>query len=141
MFFVFVQMYFIFLNQKMNIYKNKFISRFGLMHMIATNLCVWFNVLILETSHEIMEGRHHASLNQTSYAEHLKAAAVGSHDPHELHGDGLHDAGHHENHENHDAVAAVREDGHGPPFFKWKDMGGRSSRHLSFFNLFVITAT
>ena len=52
--FVFVQMYFIFLNQKMNIYKNKFTSRFGLMHMIATNLCVWLNVLILETNHEII---------------------------------------------------------------------------------------
>ena len=63
MFFVFVQMYFIFLNQKMNIYKSKFVSRFGLMHMIATNLCIWFNVLILETSHEIMEGRHATSLN------------------------------------------------------------------------------
>ena len=63
MLFVFVQMYFIFLNQKMNIYKSKFVSRFGLMHMIATNLCIWFNVLILETSHEIMESRHAASLN------------------------------------------------------------------------------
>ena len=28
-------------------------SRFGLMHMIATNICVWLNVLILETDHEI----------------------------------------------------------------------------------------
>ena len=63
MFFVFVQMYFIFLNQKMNIYKSKFVSRFGLMHMIATNLCIWFNVLILETSHEIMEGRHASTHN------------------------------------------------------------------------------
>ena len=63
MFFVFVQMYFIFLNQKMNIYKSKFVSRFGLMHMIATNLCIWFNVLILETSHEIMHSRHATSLN------------------------------------------------------------------------------
>ena len=73
--FVFVQMYFIFLNQKvtyctcflkrirfhgtsldffqMNVYKNKLITRFGLMHMIATNLCVWLHVLILETHHEI----------------------------------------------------------------------------------------
>ncbi|XP_040564587.1 proton channel OtopLc isoform X2 [Lepeophtheirus salmonis] len=60
MIFVFVQMYFIFLNQKMNIYKSKLMSRFGLMHMIATNICVWFNVLILETSHEILgHGPHH----------------------------------------------------------------------------------
>ena len=45
----------------MNIYKNKFVSRFGLMHMIATNLCVWLNVLILETSHEILEAQHHGA--------------------------------------------------------------------------------
>ncbi len=38
----------------MNVYKNKFASRFGLMHMIATNLCVWINVLIMETKHEVL---------------------------------------------------------------------------------------
>jgi len=37
----------------MNVYEHKFISRLGLMHMIATNLCVWLSVLILETNHEI----------------------------------------------------------------------------------------
>ena len=37
----------------MNIYKNKLVSRFGLMHMIATNICNWLNVLILETEHSI----------------------------------------------------------------------------------------
>ena len=42
----------------MNIYKHKFLSRIGMMHMIAANLCVWLNVLILETSHEIV-GKHH----------------------------------------------------------------------------------
>ena len=42
----------------MNIYKHKFLSRLGMMHMIAANLCVWLNVLILETSHEIV-GKHH----------------------------------------------------------------------------------
>ena len=52
----------------MNIYKNKFMSRFGLMHMIATNICNWLKVLILETSHEIREmtagnaSGHHVSL-------------------------------------------------------------------------------
>ena len=42
----------------MNIYKNKFMSRFGLMHMIATNICNWLKVLILETSHEIKHMAH-----------------------------------------------------------------------------------
>ncbi|CAB3372568.1 Hypothetical predicted protein [Cloeon dipterum] len=32
----------------------RLVLRFGLMHMIATNLCVWLNVLIQETKHEIL---------------------------------------------------------------------------------------
>ena len=48
----------------MNIYKRRFISRLGLMHMIATNLCVWLNILIMETAHEIFEG-HHEKENST----------------------------------------------------------------------------
>ena len=71
MVFVFVQMYFIFLNQKMNIYKNKFMSRFGLMHMIATNFCVWLNVLILETDHEIQVLGNYRS-NKTSFSHHKR---------------------------------------------------------------------
>ena len=73
MIFVFVQMYFIFLNQKMNIYKNRFLSRFGLMHMIATNLCVWLNVLILETNHEIVDlhsERHHREASHGGHDDH-----------------------------------------------------------------------
>src|SRR6218665_2341884 len=31
-----------------------FLARFGLMHMIATNICVWLHVLIQETKHQIM---------------------------------------------------------------------------------------
>jgi len=51
--FIFAQMYFIFLNTKLTIYKYKKFARFGLMHMVATNLCVWMNVLIEETNHEL----------------------------------------------------------------------------------------
>lgn len=42
--FIFFQMYFVFLNQKMNIYRRKFTTRLGLMHLIATNICVWLKV-------------------------------------------------------------------------------------------------
>lgn len=38
----------------MRVYRYKIIARFGLMHMIATNLAVWLNVLIQETKHEIL---------------------------------------------------------------------------------------
>ncbi|KAF5289935.1 hypothetical protein FQA39_LY14944 [Lamprigera yunnana] len=53
--FIFIQMYFIFLNnEQMKIYKHKLAARFGLMHMIGTNLSVWLNVLVQETKHEIL---------------------------------------------------------------------------------------
>lgn len=47
-------MYFIFLNSKMAVYKLKLGAQFGLAHMIGTNLCVWLNVLVQETRHEIL---------------------------------------------------------------------------------------
>jgi len=37
---------------------HKVISRFGLMHMVATNLCDWFSVLVEETKHEIIHLAH-----------------------------------------------------------------------------------
>lgn len=40
--------------QQMKYYRYKIIARFGLMHMIGTNLSVWLNVLIQETKHEIL---------------------------------------------------------------------------------------
>ncbi|CAH4036456.1 proton channel OtopLc-like isoform X1 [Pieris brassicae] len=52
--FIFIQMYFIFLNNEMKVYKHKIAARFGLMHMVGTNLSVWLNVLVQETKHEIL---------------------------------------------------------------------------------------
>lgn len=48
------QMQLIFLNTKeLNMMRHKVISRFGLMHLVATNLCEWVFVLVDETKHEI----------------------------------------------------------------------------------------
>jgi hypothetical protein len=33
---------------------NVIVARFGMMHIVATNLCVWLNVIIQETKHEIL---------------------------------------------------------------------------------------
>ncbi|GBM03375.1 Proton channel OtopLc [Araneus ventricosus] len=52
--FTFIQLYFIFLNSRMAISKYRTLARFGLMHMIATNMCVWLHVLVQETKHEIL---------------------------------------------------------------------------------------
>lgn len=51
---VIVQMQFIFLNsQEFEMKRHKVIVRFGLMHMVATNICEWLYVLVEETRHEI----------------------------------------------------------------------------------------
>uniref|UniRef100_A0A6A7FU69 Otopetrin-2-like isoform X2 n=1 Tax=Hirondellea gigas TaxID=1518452 RepID=A0A6A7FU69_9CRUS len=58
MIFTFIQMYFIFLNSRVAFNKHRTIARFGVMHMIATNLCIWLNVLVEETKHEIHSLTH-----------------------------------------------------------------------------------
>ncbi|XP_068207939.1 uncharacterized protein [Palaemon carinicauda] len=68
MLFTFIQMYFIFLNSRVAISRHRVIARFGLMHMIGTNLCIWLNVLVQETKHEIINltlgpGGHHGGGN------------------------------------------------------------------------------
>ncbi|KAF4523611.1 hypothetical protein B566_EDAN014585 [Ephemera danica] len=53
--FVLLQMLFIFTNNKlMEVYRYKVVAKFGLMHMIATNLCEWLYVLIEETKNDIL---------------------------------------------------------------------------------------
>lgn len=70
-----VQMQFIFLNTKdFEMGNHKVIARFGLMHMIATNLCEWLYVLVEETKHEIVHIEHKLgifnSLAQNSTFDH-----------------------------------------------------------------------
>ncbi|XP_071127125.1 proton channel OtopLc-like [Mytilus edulis] len=51
--FTFVQLYFVFLNSKMCIQRHKTLARFGLMHMVATNMCVWLETIVVETIREV----------------------------------------------------------------------------------------
>ena len=78
------QMQFIFLNTKeLHMTRHKMISRFGLMHMVATNLCEWVYVLIEETKHEIHhiahdiheENSEHDAMNVT-HEIHKRATSV-----------------------------------------------------------------
>lgn len=61
----FLQMYFIFISARLNIHKFKLIARFGLMHCLATNLCVWLRTLVRESIHEI---QHHHT--EDDYGNH-----------------------------------------------------------------------
>lgn len=61
--------------------RHKVISRFGLMHMVATNLCEWVYVLVEETKHEIdhlgHHNEHHAFLPMNSTHDiHKRATSV-----------------------------------------------------------------
>jgi len=40
--------------QQMRVTRHRVLAKFGLMHMIGTNLSVWLNVLVQETKHEIL---------------------------------------------------------------------------------------
>jgi Otopetrin len=77
-----VQMQFIFLNTKeLHMTRHKVISRFGLMHMVATNLCEWIYVLVEETKHEIYHVAYHKhadhSLEANSTHEiHKRATSI-----------------------------------------------------------------
>ncbi|XP_071527915.1 uncharacterized protein OtopLa isoform X4 [Panulirus ornatus] len=65
--FTFMQMYFIFMNARLNIHKFKFLARFGLMHIVATNLCVWVRTLVRESLKEINEFRVRQGHNGEDY--------------------------------------------------------------------------
>ncbi|XP_021961240.1 proton channel OtopLc isoform X3 [Folsomia candida] len=60
--FTFMQMYFIFINARLRIHKFKIIARFGLMHVVATNLCVWLRILVRECLKEIT--KHYGGVSQ-----------------------------------------------------------------------------
>ncbi|CAG0882994.1 unnamed protein product, partial [Cyprideis torosa] len=70
LFFTFTQMYFVFLNAKVLVPRRFYIGEFGLMHLLATNLCTWLQVLVEETKHEFHElpaaDHHRESLARTS---------------------------------------------------------------------------
>uniref|UniRef100_T1INK3 Otopetrin n=1 Tax=Strigamia maritima TaxID=126957 RepID=T1INK3_STRMM len=51
--FTFAQMYFIFMNSRLNIHKFKAVSRFGLMHIVATNICVLIRTVIRESIKDV----------------------------------------------------------------------------------------
>lgn len=44
----------------MEMNRHTLVARFGMMHMIATNLCEWLYVLVEETRHEILHLQHSA---------------------------------------------------------------------------------
>ncbi|KAL3266395.1 hypothetical protein HHI36_010572 [Cryptolaemus montrouzieri] len=61
-----LQMQFIFLSSKdMELRKIKILARFGLMHMIATDLCEWLYVLVEETKHEMIHLAEHHNDTET----------------------------------------------------------------------------
>ncbi|GAV03884.1 hypothetical protein RvY_14253 [Ramazzottius varieornatus] len=70
--FVMLQLYFIYKNSLLKITKSRAISRFGLMHLVATNLCVWIRTLLDETLQEFTllkkTALRHGDLNATEAA-------------------------------------------------------------------------
>ncbi|XP_011699180.1 PREDICTED: uncharacterized protein LOC105456556 isoform X3 [Wasmannia auropunctata] len=72
MIFTFMQMYFIFMNSRLNIHRFKVIARFGLMHVVATNICVWIRTLVLESLKEITQYHKRIGQVQAGILESIK---------------------------------------------------------------------
>ena len=54
--------------------RHKVIARFGLMHMVATNLCEWLYTLVEETKHEIWHLSH--ADHQTEHGHHAHESLI-----------------------------------------------------------------
>ncbi|KYM81236.1 Otopetrin-2 [Atta colombica] len=78
MIFTFMQMYFIFMNSRLNIHRFKVIARFGLMHVVATNLCVWIRTLVLESLKEITQYHKKLGQFQAGILGHTRVDCVGA---------------------------------------------------------------
>ncbi|KAF6200214.1 hypothetical protein GE061_006517 [Apolygus lucorum] len=73
--FIIIQLQFIFVSNKQKMLKEfKTITRFGLMHMIATNICVWLSVVATETGDEIISFYKNSKSIQD---DHTGLSAVG----------------------------------------------------------------
>ncbi|KAH9508243.1 hypothetical protein Btru_050594 [Bulinus truncatus] len=97
--FTFFQLYFIFMNSKMCIHRYKKLARFGLMHMCATNICVWFQSIVVETLHVI----------------HMHAHSSGHHE-----GGGDHGGASHGSADAHSDASGHGDDHHGPTSAPYK---------------------
>ncbi|CAL1539090.1 unnamed protein product, partial [Lymnaea stagnalis] len=64
--FTFIQTFFLFKNHKLVIDKNKASVRFGLMHLLATNLAIWFVTAITETAEDFKQQSYFAIRNGMS---------------------------------------------------------------------------
>ncbi|XP_038105005.1 proton channel OtopLc isoform X1 [Culex quinquefasciatus] len=85
-----VQMQFIFFsNGKFHMDRHRYVARFGLMHMLATNVCEWLYVIIEEAKHEIVHIAHAAAHQSTPAIVPPMATALSNgtghhHDDHHL---------------------------------------------------------
>ncbi|ELU10521.1 hypothetical protein CAPTEDRAFT_200837 [Capitella teleta] len=57
--FLLVQTFFLFKNKDLSVTDHKPLVKFGLMHVAATNVCVWVRVLVFEVMEAIHESNHH----------------------------------------------------------------------------------
>ncbi|RUS82167.1 hypothetical protein EGW08_010049 [Elysia chlorotica] len=60
--FTFIQTFFLFKNHKLVIDKNKASVRFGMMHLLATNIAVWFVTAITETAEDYKQQAYFTSV-------------------------------------------------------------------------------
>ncbi|UJR11890.1 hypothetical protein I4U23_016068 [Adineta vaga] len=57
--FSFIQFFFIFKHSNLIIRSHQSSARLAIMHIVVTNLCVWFRMVVVETKSQILEMREH----------------------------------------------------------------------------------
>ena len=72
--YTFMQMYFIFTNAGLNFTTRKTLMRFGLTHIISTNICVFMSALLYETIHTI------DAVSKYNNHEHTNLDSIESHE-------------------------------------------------------------
>jgi hypothetical protein len=65
---------------QLNIHKFKVIARFGLMHCVATNVCVWIRTLVRESLKEINGHYHHYVEKSVKTTSHQPVVSAGGYD-------------------------------------------------------------
>ena len=64
--FTFLQMHFLFVNSTVIVERFGLFARFGFIHLVATNLCLWIRIVIWESANEWIHHVYTESINSFS---------------------------------------------------------------------------
>lgn len=79
--FTFLQMHFLFVNSQVIVERFGLIARFGFMHLVATNLCLWIRTIIWESANEWIHHIYQKNAARTSSLDSVATTLISSGGP------------------------------------------------------------